>query len=118
MKELLDLEIGFKENLPNSTIMIDLKKKEEELRNDVTSNCKQAIKKAQRHQLSFVEATSEEWDTFYNIRSGTASKKAFFILTKKMFNSLKEYVIKKKAGALMLVKAPNGDIVSGIIYLY
>lgn len=97
MKELFDLEIGFKENLPNSTIMIDLKKKEDELRADVTSNCKQAIKKAQRHHLEFVEATPEERDKFYQIRSGTASKKAFFILTKPMFAALKEYVLGHKA---------------------
>jgi len=118
MKEIFDLEVGFKENLPNSTIMIDLRKKEDELWNDVTSNCKQAIKKAQRHHLTFAEATPEEWDIFYDIRRGTASKKAFFVLTKSMFNALKEHVIKNKAGALMLVKSPNGTIVSGSIYLF
>lgn len=107
MKELFNLEVGFKENLPNSTIMIDLRKKEEELWSDVTSNCKQAIKKAQRHQLTFTEASPEERDKFYEIWGGTASKKAFFILTKPMFNALKEYIIHNKAGALMLVKSPN-----------
>ncbi len=88
------MEVGFKENLPNSTIMIDLRKKEDELRSDVTSNCKQAIKKAQRHHLEMKEATKDEWDKFYDIRRGTASKKAFFVLTKSMYNALKDYLIK------------------------
>ena len=92
--------------------MIDLRKKEDDLWKDVTSNCKQAIKKAQRHHLSFVEATPEEWDKFYDIRRGTASKKAFFVLTKPMFNALKEHLLGTKSGTLMLVKTPNGDIVS------
>lgn len=73
--------------------MIDLRKKEDELRTDITSNCKQAIKKAQRHHLAFAEATPEERDKFYDIWRGTASKKAFYVLTKKMYNALKEHVL-------------------------
>lgn len=98
--------------------MIDLRKKEDELWGDITSNCKQAIKKAQRHHLEFVEATPKEWDAFYDIRRGTASKKSFFILTKPMYDALRKYVIDNKAGALMLVKDPSGHIVSGSIYLF
>lgn len=118
MKELFDLEVGFKENLPNSTIMIDLKKTEDELWKDVTSNCRQAIKKAKRHHLSFCEATPEEWDEFYKIRRGTAAKKAFFVLPKSTFDDLKHSLLSNKTGKLMLVKAPNGDVVSGSIYLF
>lgn len=95
MKELFGLEVGFKENLPNSTIMIDLKKQEDELWKDVTSNCKQAIKKATRHHLSFCEATPEERDKFYDIWRGTAAKKAFFVLPKKTFNDLKDSLLSK-----------------------
>lgn len=118
MKELFDLEVGFKENLPNSTIMIDLQKNEDDLRKDVTSNCRQAIKKATRHHLSFCEATPEERDNFYEIWRGTAAKKAFFVLPKATFNDLKNSLLTNSTGKLMLVKAPNGTIVSGSIYLF
>lgn len=82
MNEFFGLEVGFKENLPNSTIMIDLRKSVDDLQKDITSNCKQAIKKAQRHHLTFAHATDADREEFYNIRRGTASKKQFFVLTK------------------------------------
>ena len=82
MHGFFGLEVGFKENLPNSTIMIDLRKSLDDLQKDITSNCKQAIKKAQRHHLTFSHATDAEREEFYNIRRGTASKKQFFVLTK------------------------------------
>ena len=118
MHDLFGLEIGFKENLPNSTIMIDLNKTEDELWSDITSNCKQAIKKAQRHHLQMVTATPEEWDDFYDIRVGTASQKSFYILTKPMYHALRDYCLKHKTGNLMLVKSLDGNIVSGSIYLF
>jgi len=118
MHDFFDLEVGFKENLPNSTIMIDLTKTEETLWGDVTSNCKQAIKKAQKNNLTMMRATPEERDLFYKVRAGTATKKHFFILGKETYDDMKEHLLKHQAGDLFLVKDPKGGIVSGSIYLF
>lgn len=118
MYKFFGVEVGFKENLPNSTIMIDLRKSVDELQKDITSNCKQAIKKAQRHHLTFSHATEGDREDFYEIRRGTASKKQFYVLTKPMYDSLRNYLKETGSGELMLVKSPDGKIVSGSIYLF
>lgn len=115
-------EKGVRENMPLSTILIDL---QQQIRYNSQTVAK--IKKAQKVWLQFTLAEDTEWMKFYQIWKTTSEEKGFHIMSQSTYEHFISYLITQHQGFLALVKTPEGDIVSwsicvivekNIVYLY
>ena len=69
------LEISFRENMPQSNIIYDVTKTDEELIAEMNSGCKERIKKAIKNNLNFRLARVDEYDVFYQKRCELGGRK-------------------------------------------
>jgi lipid II:glycine glycyltransferase (peptidoglycan interpeptide bridge formation enzyme) len=77
-KQLFDdygLQVAFRENMPQSNIIYDVSKTDEELIAEMNSGCKERIKKAMKKNISFRIARPDEYDVFYQKRCNLGGKK-------------------------------------------
>jgi len=77
-KQLLDsygLQVSFRENMPQSNIIYDVTKTDEELIAEMNSGCKERIKKAIKKDLNFRLARPDEYDIFYQKRCDLGGQK-------------------------------------------
>ncbi len=63
--ETYGVKTAFRENMPQSDIIIDLSKTDEQLLSEMNSGCKQRIKKATGKGLEFHVASPDQYDSFY-----------------------------------------------------
>ena len=75
MKEDYHLIHSFRENLPESGIVYDLSKTDEELIKDMNKASSLRTKKAIKNDIGFRAITEAEYDKFYHKRQQTAGKK-------------------------------------------
>lgn len=62
------LQTSFRENMPQSNIIYDVTKTDDQLIAEMNSGCKERIKKAMKNDLSFRLARPDEYDVFYQKR--------------------------------------------------
>ncbi|HMT01102.1 MAG TPA: peptidoglycan bridge formation glycyltransferase FemA/FemB family protein [Candidatus Absconditabacterales bacterium] len=118
--------VAFRENLPPSTIVLDLSKSIEQLEAGMNQSCRQRVRKASKHNLFFSIAQKDERDIFYDKWKEISLEKGFHIMGKKTYQKFKEYVVENQIGDLFLAKKGE-EIVAGticikdhssLIYLY
>ena len=69
------VKVAFRENMPNSDIIIDISKTDEQLLADMNSGSRQRIKKALKKEIGFSMASPDEYELFYQKRVETSSDK-------------------------------------------
>lgn len=119
-KELFDtyrLQVSFRENMPQSNIIYDVSKTDEELIAEMNSGCKERIKKAIKNDLSFRLASSDEYDVFYQKRCDLGGKKWFNPITKKNYLDLIAYMKEYNSGSLFVAEK-DGQIIAGSICVH
>jgi len=119
-KQLLDsygLQVSFRENMPQSNIIYDVTKTDEELIAEMNSGCKERIKKAIKKDLNFRLARPDEYDIFYQKRCDLGGQKWFNPITKKNYLDLIAYMQKNNAWSLFVAEK-DSEIVAGSICVY
>lgn len=111
------LKLAFKENMPQTTIMINLKKTDEQLLEEMNSGCAQRVKKAIRKGIEVRLWTPEDYETFFEKWQITAEGKWFSTITKSQFNKLVRILTKTKRGNLFISEL-DWEIIAGSICLY
>lgn len=119
-QHLLDsygLRIAFRENMPQSNIIYDVSKTDEELIVEMNSGCKERIKKAIKNDLSFRLARPDEYDVFYQKRCDLGGKKWFNPITKKNYLDLIAYMKEQNTGSLFVAEK-DGEMIAGSICVH
>jgi len=111
------LKLTIRENMPQSDIIYDITKTDEELMKDMNSGYKERVKKAIKNNIEFRIAKPDEYDEFYKHWKELAWHKWFNIIPKEQYNRLIKYMIDNKRGDIFL-SHKNGEIHAGSICLY
>lgn len=111
------MQLSFKENMPQSTIMINLDKTDEELLKEMNSGCAERVKKAIRKGAKVRLWTPEDYDIFFKKWQGTATGKGFHTITRKQFDRLISTIIEQKCGN-MFISELDGEPIAGNICLF
>ena len=111
------LKLSFKENMPQSTIMIKLDKTDDELLNEMNSGCATRIRKAIKKGTKVRLWTPEDYETFFKKWQTTADGKGFHTVSKKQFDTLLKVIIENKCGN-MFISELNGESIAGNICLF
>ncbi len=111
------LTLSFKENMPQSTIMISLSKNDEQLLKEMNSGCADRVKKAIKKGIKVRLWTPDDYETFFEKWQITAGGKGFTTITKSQFDRLVRILTKTKRGNLF-VSELDGEIIAGSICLY
>jgi hypothetical protein len=115
-----------RENMPSTTIVINLWSWDEQLLEWMWQGCRQQIKKAISKEVSFGIAQEHERDVFYKLWSDVSADKGFHIPSKQQYDALWTYLRSSWRGNLFVTYHEwiivSGSIVlfdhSHIIYLY
>lgn len=111
------LKLSFKENMPQSTIMIWLHKTDEELLKEMNSGCAQRVKKAIKKGITVRLWTVADYETFFKKWQDTAWGKGFSTITKPQFDRLLAILEERKLGNIF-VSELEGEIIAGSICLF
>lgn len=112
-KEKIFKKLGFKK-ISNYTILIDLKKSEDDLwKNLEKKSIRWGVNFARKNDLSFVLAKPSETSAFYKIYKKTAAEGKFSPETIKFISTLRDTLISK----LFLVKSKTKIVAGGLILL-
>ena len=117
IKKETPLKLAFKENMPQTTIMINLKKTDEQLLEEMNSGCAQRIKKAIKKGIQVRLWTPEDYEIFFQKRQITAGGKGFHTISKAQYDRLLQILEEKKYGK-MFVSELNGEVIAGSICLF
>lgn len=117
MKSKYWLNIAFRENMPQSNIIIDVTKQDDILLWEMFSQSRRKVKKAIKSGLEFDTLKPEQYDEFYDKWLATSGKKWFNIISRKQYNELIKYLIDNKKWEVLVV-SKDGGIVSGSICLF
>ncbi|MFA5747969.1 MAG: peptidoglycan bridge formation glycyltransferase FemA/FemB family protein [Candidatus Absconditabacterales bacterium] len=112
-----NLENSFRENMPQSDILIDLNKTDDELIQEMNSGCKDRIKKAVKKGIEFGIASPDQYKLFYDKWVETSSSKGFNIIPYSQYEKLIRYITQNFCGNLFITNI-GGELVSGSICLY
>ncbi len=117
MKEEYHLIHSFRENLPESGIVYDLSKTDEELIKDMNKASSLRTKKAIKNNIGFRAIEASEYDKFYDKRQQTAGQKWFHTITKHQYLKLVKHLITTNTGN-MFITEHEGEILSGAICIF
>jgi len=117
MKEDYHLIHSFRENLPESGIVYDLSKTDEELIKDMNKASKLRTKKAIKNDIWFRSIEESEYDKFYNKRQQTAGQKGFHTITKQQYHKLVKHLISTNTGNVFITEY-EWKILSGAICIF
>ena len=117
MHDTFGLYHAFRENMPESNIIYDVRKSDDELLQDMNSGCKERVKKALRSGIDFRTAKAQEYDYFYTKRNELSEYKGFTPLPKKDYLALIEYMKTHQAGEIFVAEK-DGDLVAGSICIF
>ncbi|MDD3262904.1 MAG: peptidoglycan bridge formation glycyltransferase FemA/FemB family protein [Candidatus Absconditabacteria bacterium] len=117
MREDYHLIHSFRENLPESGIVYDLSKTDEELIKDMNKASSLRTKKAIKNDIGFRAITEAEYDKFYHKRQQTAGKKGFHTITKHQYHKLVKHLISTHTGNVFITEH-EGEILSGAICIF
>jgi len=108
---------SFRENMPQSNIIYDVTKTDEQLMAEMNSGCKERIKKAIKNNLNFRLARPDEYDIFYQKRCDLGGKKWFNPISKQNYRDLIDSMQKNANGSLFVAEK-DGNIIAGSICVY
>ena len=111
------LKVSFKENMPQTTIMINLKKTDEELLKEMNNGCADRVKKAIKRGVKVREWNLDDYETFFEKWQITAWGKWFSTITKSQYDKLIRILTKTKRGN-MFVSELDWDIIAWSICLF
>ncbi len=111
------LRVSFKENMPQTTIMINLKKSDQELLKEMNNGCADRVKKAIKKGVLVREWTLDDYETFFEKWQITAWWKGFSTITKSQYDKLIRILTKTKRGN-MFVSELDWDIIAWSICLF
>ena len=117
MKQKYHLVEAFRENMPQSTIIFDISKSNEELLNEMNSWTAQRVKKAIKKGVKVGFASPDQYDLFFEKWRETAGGKWFSTVTKQQFDDLLRYLRIHNAGNAFISEL-DGEIIAGSICLY
>ena len=117
IKKETGLKVSFKENMPQTTIMINLKKTDEELLKEMNNWCADRVKKAIKKGVLVREGTLDDYETFFEKWQITAWGKWFSTITKSQYDKLIRILTKTKRGN-MFVSELDWDIIAWSICLF
>lgn len=117
MKKKYSLLHAFRENMPESWIVYDLSKTDEELLREMNKASNLRTKKGIKQDIWFGEAEENEFEEFYKKRWKTADKKGFNIIPQNEYKKLIAYLKNKNKGNLFVTRQ-NGEILAGAIGIY
>lgn len=117
MKEEYHLIHSFRENLPESGIVYDLSKTDEELIKDMNKASSLRTKKAIKNDIGFRVIEESEYDKFYHKRQQTAGKKWFHTIPKHQYLKLVKQLISTNTGNVFITEH-EGEILSGAICIF
>ena len=110
-------KVAFRENMPNSNIIIDLSKPDDKLLMEMNASARQRIKKAFGKNIEFGMAPPDQYRSFYDKWLETSGSKWFNIIPYEQFETLLRYITQNNRGNLF-VSTIGGEIVSGNVCLY
>ncbi len=113
-------------HMPDTTIVLDLKKTADEARSGYSESGKRYINKWKKESLDFHIADESERESFYNIWYTMAYDKWFFVLPRETFLALMKRLTEKNKGRLFLAtkwwQPVSGSICvklgDDLVYLY
>lgn len=111
------LQVAFRENMPNSDIIIDVSKTDEQLIDEMNSGSRQRIRKAMSKQIEFGMASPDQYPLFYKKRVETSGVKGFNVIPYDQFERLIRYITQNSCGNLF-VTSIGQELVSGSICFY
>lgn len=94
--------VAFRENMPNSDIIIDLSKTDEQLLNEMNSGSRQRIRKAMSKQIEFGMASPDQYPLFYKKWVETSGVKKFNVIPYPQFERLIRYITQNACGNLFV----------------
>lgn len=112
-----DLSLAFRENMPQSNIIYDVHKTDDELLAEMNSWCKERIRKAIKNELVFREAREDEYDRFYEQRNILSNYKWFNPVPKQDYLALIKYINDNSCWSLFIAEK-DGDLVAWSICVY
>lgn len=102
MQTRYNLQPTLREHMPEATVVINLQ--QDERIKGYSESGRRYLNKGKKADLSFQEATLEEWNMFYKIRYTTAFDKGFGVIPLMEFERLRDFLITEKKGQLFLAK--------------
>lgn len=111
------LKHSFRENLPESWIIYDLTKTDEELLHEMNKGSKLRTKKGIRNDITFKVLEENEYDKFFDKRQQTAGKKWFNTISKAQYIKLITHLSKTQTGNVVVTEH-NGEILAGAICIF
>ena len=105
--------------MPKATILLDLRKTQEDLFNSLDKDARWGVNKAKKLGLHISEAqTIEEWREFYDIYTKTCAKDKISPMPFNELNALKELFADKGFGQLFIVKSKDKLIAGSLIFVF
>lgn len=122
-------KVGFKKSAkfiqPQSTIVMDLKKTEEELLVGMHPKTRYNIRVAQKNgvQIRQLENIEEDYEIFWNLLQKTAERDKFFTHEKEYYRVLLSFFgmgdgVESRAACKIFLAEQNGKILAGAIVLF
>ncbi|MDR3168407.1 MAG: GNAT family N-acetyltransferase [Candidatus Peribacteria bacterium] len=111
-----DLQLSFRENMPQSNIIYFIDKSDENLLEEMNSGAKQKVKHGFNKNVEFQKATPEHYEEFYQKWATVAGFKGFAPITKQQFYDLMDYLEKNDRGHIFIT-LHEGKIIAGSILL-
>jgi lipid II:glycine glycyltransferase (peptidoglycan interpeptide bridge formation enzyme) len=96
------LKVAFRENMPNSDILIDLSKSDDQLLKEMNSGAQSRIKKALKKEVEFGMAAPDQYKLFYDKWLETSGDKKFNIIPYDQFERLVRYITQNGRGNLFV----------------
>lgn len=116
-KEDYHLIHSFRENLPESNIIIDITKTNEELLREMNKSSRVRVRKWIENGITFRTLQEHEYQKFYNKRQTTADKKWFNTISENQYTKLIKELIQTKTGNVVITEK-DGEILAGSIVIY
>lgn len=111
------LNVSFRENMPQSNIIYDITKTDEQLLSEMNSGCKERVKKAIKKWIYFGIASPDWYDIFYEKWLETVWNKWVNIISKEHYYSLIRYLTQNNRWNLFISQI-DWEIVAWSICLY
>lgn len=111
------LKLAFKENMPQSTIMINLSKTDEQLLKEMNNGCANRVKKAIKKGIRIRLWDPDDYDIFFKKWQITAWGKGFNTITREQYDQLLAILKEKECGNIF-VSELDGEIIAWSICLY
>lgn len=96
-----------KENMPEATVIVDLKNTEEEMYKSFNKSAKRNINKSIKNNLYFKIADKKEIEDFYTLWYETSKFKWFNIYSKNEYIKLMDFLRSNWSGNLYIIKKDN-----------